>query len=84
MRQSQDRVADTSGLAGETLNAMQTVQSFTLEDLQVRRYADAVRASFRTAVRRIRLNALLVAVAFVLVFRMLTLFLWAGSRAVLD
>ena len=66
-RQSQDRVADTSGLAGETLNAMQTVQSFTLEGLQIRRYADAVKASFRTAVRRIRMNAVLVAVAFVLV-----------------
>ena len=82
-RQSQDRVADTSGLAGETLNAMQTVQSFTLEDLQTRRYEDAVTSSFLTAVRRIRMNAVLVAVAFALVFSMLTLFLWIGSRAVL-
>jgi ATP-binding cassette subfamily B protein len=62
---------------------MQTVQSFTLEGLQTRRYAEAVGSSFRTAVRRIRMNALLVAVAFVLVFCMLTLFLWSGSRAVL-
>lgn len=83
-RQSQDRVADTSGLAGETLNAMQTVQAFTLEGLQIERYADAVKASFQTAVRRIRMNAVLVAVAFVLVFSMLTLFLWAGSHAVLS
>jgi len=82
-RQSQDRVADTSGLAGETLNAMQTVQSFTLEDLQAGRYADAVKASFATAVRRIRMNAFLVGVAFALVFIMLTLFLWGGSRSVL-
>jgi len=82
-RQSQDRVADTSGLAGETLNAMQTVQSFTLEELQTRRYAEAVRSSFQTAVRRIRMNAFLVGLAFVLVFCMLTLFLWSGSRAVL-
>jgi ATP-binding cassette subfamily B protein len=82
-RQSQDRVADTSGLAGETLNAMQTVQAFTLEDLQIGRYAQAVKASFLTAVRRIRMNAVLVALAFVLVFCMLTLFLWGGSRAVL-
>jgi ATP-binding cassette subfamily B protein len=82
-RQSQDRVADTSGLAGEVLNAMQTVQSFTLEDLQLRRYAEAVRASFLTGVRRIRMNAVLIALAFVLVFCMLTLFLWLGSHAVL-
>jgi ATP-binding cassette subfamily B protein len=82
-RQSQDRVADTSGLAGEVLNAMQTVQSFTLEDLQLRRYAEAVRNSFLVGVRRIRMNAVLIALAFVLIFCMLTLFLWIGSRAVL-
>jgi len=82
-RQSQDRVADTSGLAGETLNAMQTVQSFTLEDMQVQRYAEAVRRSFVTGVRRIRMNAVLIALAFVLIFCMLTLFLWVGSRSVL-
>ncbi len=82
-RQSQDRVADTSGLAGETLNAMQTVQSFTLEDLQTRRYAEAVKSSFLTAVRRIRMNAILIVVAFVLVFCALTLILWMGSRAVM-
>ncbi|NNK34292.1 MAG: ATP-binding cassette domain-containing protein, partial [Xanthomonadales bacterium] len=82
-RQSQDRVADTSGLAGETLNAMQTIQSFTLEDLQTRRYADAVKSSFLTAVRRIRMNAILIVIAFVLVFSALTLILWMGSRAVM-
>jgi len=82
-RQSQDRVADTSGLAGETLNAMQTVQSFTLEELQIGRYAEAVRHSFLTAVRRVRMNAILIGLAFVLVFCMLTLFLWVGSRAVM-
>lgn len=82
-RQSQDRVADTSGLAGETLNAMQTVQSFTLEQLQVSRYAEAVKHTFQTAVRRIRMNAILIGLAFVLVFCMLTLFLWQGSRAVM-
>ena len=33
-RDSQDRIADTSGLADETLNAIQTVQAFTLEDAE--------------------------------------------------
>ena len=32
-RVSQDRIADTSGVADETLNAIQTVQAFTLEDI---------------------------------------------------
>ena len=51
-RASQDRIADSSGLAGETLNAMQTVQAFTLEELQSQRYGEAVEASFATAIRR--------------------------------
>jgi ATP-binding cassette subfamily B protein len=83
-RQSQDRVADTSGLAGETLGAMQTVQSFTLEKLQSKRYAEAVRASFLVALKRVRMVSILVALAFALVFSMLTVFLWVGSRAVMD
>ena len=33
-RDSQDRVADTSGLASETLNAISTVQAFTMEPEQ--------------------------------------------------
>jgi ATP-binding cassette subfamily B protein len=82
-RQSQDRIADTSGLAGETLNAIQTVQAFTLEKLQARRYADAVKASFITAVRRIKMNALLTVIATSLVFASITFILWIGSRAVL-
>jgi len=83
-RQSQDRVADTSGLAGETLGAMQTVQSFTLEKLQSKRYAEAVRASFLVALKRVRMVSILIALAFALVFSMLTVFLWVGSRAVMD
>jgi ATP-binding cassette subfamily B protein len=82
-RQSQDRIADTSALAGETLNAMQTVQAFTLEELQAERYQASVGASFQTAVRRLRMNAGLTALSFALVFSAITLILWLGSRAVL-
>ena len=62
-RDSQDRVADTSGLAGETLNAIQTVQAFTLEELHGSRYDAAVEQSFATAVRRTRVRGWLMAVA---------------------
>jgi len=82
-RQSQDRIADTSALAGETLNAMQTVQAFTLEDLQTERYRQSVWSSFQTAVRRLRMNAGLTAMAFALIFIAITVILWIGSRSVL-
>ncbi len=39
-RAAQDRIAESSGLAGETLSAVQVVQAFTLEELQSKRYAE--------------------------------------------
>jgi ATP-binding cassette subfamily B protein len=72
-RASQDRIADTSGLAGETLNAIQTVQAFTLEDLQSDRYAKAVEDSFTTAVT---------AIGIMLVFAGITFVLWLGAHQV--
>jgi len=83
-RDSQDRVADTSGLAGETLNAIQTVQAFTLEGLQGSRYDAAVEESFSTAVRRTRVRAWLIAFAIMTMFSAVTLVLWLGARSVLD
>ena len=82
-RSSQDRIADTSSLADETLNAIQTVQAFTLEELQSRRYQDAVEDSFTAAVRRTRVRALLTAFGITLIFGGITLVLWIGAHAVL-
>jgi ATP-binding cassette subfamily B protein len=82
-RASQDRLADTSGLAGETLNAIQTVQAFTLEDLQSERYRAAVEDSFAIAVRRTRVRAALTATGVMLVFGGITFVLWLGAHAVL-
>ena len=82
-RASQDRVADTSGLAGETLNAIQTVQAFTLEELQRDRYDAAVEDSFRTGIHRMRVRAWMIAAAVICVFSAVTLVLWLGARSVL-
>jgi ATP-binding cassette, subfamily B, bacterial len=82
-RESQDRVADTSGLAGETLNAIQTVQAFTLEKLHSDRYGEAVEASFVAAQRRIKVRAVLTAVGTMIVFGGVTFVLWQGAHRVL-
>jgi ATP-binding cassette subfamily B protein len=83
-RESQDRVADSSSLAGETLNAMQTVQAFTLEALQSQRFSQSVEDGFATAVRRNRIRALLTAIGTMLVMGAITLVLWLGAHAVLS
>jgi ATP-binding cassette, subfamily B, bacterial len=81
-RVSQDRIADTSGLAGETLNAIQTVQAFTLEGLQSERYRSAVEDSFVTALRRTRVRASLTAFGITMVFAAITIVLYLGLRQV--
>ncbi len=82
-RTAQDRIADSSSLVDESLNAIQTVQAFTLEELQSRRYAEAVERSFEAAIRRSRVRAALTAIGTMLVFGGITYVLWLGAQAVL-
>jgi ATP-binding cassette, subfamily B, bacterial len=82
-RASQDKVANASALAGEVLNAMPTVQSFTQEPREARRFAGMVEAAFETALTRIRARAWLTAVVIVLVFAAIVFVLWLGAQAVL-
>ncbi|MCB1750045.1 MAG: ATP-binding cassette domain-containing protein, partial [Gammaproteobacteria bacterium] len=81
-RASQDRIADTSALAGEVLNAMPVVQAFNLESLHAERFDGAVEQAFVTARRRVRQRALLTGWAIATVFGGLTLVLWMGAQAV--
>ncbi len=82
-RTAQDRIADSSGLAGETLNAIQTVQAYTLEALQGERFAAAVEQSFISGIERTRVRAVLTALGTMMVFGAITLVLWLGAREVL-
>ncbi len=82
-RESQDRIADTSSIAGETLNAIRIVQSFILERLQSRRFTRAVERSFDVALRRIRTRAWLTAIAITIVFGSIVFVLWVGAHDVI-
>ena len=82
-RASQDKVANASALAGEVLNAMPTVQSYTQEPYESKRFAGAVEVAFDTALTRIRARAWLTAVVIVLVFSAIVFVLWLGAQAVL-
>ena len=82
-RDSQDRVADASAMAGETINAIQTVQAFTLEEITTQRFREAVTHSFDVAVSRIRIRGWLTALGWILVFGAITLVLWVGAHQVL-
>ena len=82
-RASQDRIADTSGIAGEVLNAIPVVQSFTQEQAEAQRFHRANEAAFLTSIRRTRTRALLTAFVIVGVFASLLNGLHNGVRGVL-
>ncbi|VXB68647.1 ABC transporter transmembrane domain-containing protein [Massilia sp. 9I] len=83
-RDSQDRIADASAMAGEILNAMPTVQAFTHEGIEAGRFQQSVDSAFATAIRRIRARATLTLLAIVLVFGAIVFVLWLGAHAVLE
>lgn len=81
-RESQDRIADASALAGEILNAMPTVQAYTQERQEAERFAARTEASFATAIRRTRVRAVLTAVIITAVMGTIIFVLWIGVRQV--
>jgi len=82
-RHSQDTLADTSAHAGETLNAVPTVQAFTREDHERTRYGSATETSFGVAVLRIKARSLMTAVGTFAVFGCIVGVGWAGAEGVL-
>ncbi|HVV98122.1 MAG TPA: ABC transporter transmembrane domain-containing protein [Rhodanobacteraceae bacterium] len=82
-RESQDRIADTSAVASESLSATHTVQAYTREPEESKRYATAVARALSTARRRIAMTGTLTAMVILLTFGAITLVLWAGAKAVI-
>ena len=81
-RESQDRIADASALAGEILNAMPTVQAFTQEKHEAGRFAGRTESSFVTAIRRTRVRAALTVLIITAVMGTIIFVLWIGARQV--
>ena len=54
-----------------------------MEGLQSARFGEAVKAAFQTAVRRIRVRALLTGTAILFIFGAITFVLWIGTRSVM-
>ena len=81
-RESQDRIADASALAGEILNAMPTVQAYTQEEQEAGRFAARTELSFATGVRRTRVRAALTALIITAVMGTIIFVLWIGARQV--
>jgi ATP-binding cassette subfamily B protein len=82
--QAQDRFADAVGYAGETLDALDTVQAFNREQSVAERFGQTVEAAFAVSLRRTTARAVLTAMVIALVFSGIAGVLWLGSRAVVE
>lgn len=82
-RASQDRLADVSDNAEETINAVQTVQAFGRERHDAEAFSGRVEEAMRVAERRIRARAILTAVVMMLAFGAVAVVLWLGGQEVM-
>ena len=81
---AQDRFADAVGFAGESLDALDTVQAFGREKSAAKRFAEAVDMAFRASLTRIEARAIMTAMVIGLIFSGVAVVLWLGAQAVIS
>ena len=81
-RKSQDTVADIGTYAGEIVQNIKVVQSFTREPEESIAFKNEVEKAFNAAKRRIMQSSLLIAAAMILVFTGLGAMIWFGAKDV--
>jgi ATP-binding cassette subfamily B protein len=81
-RLSQDRVADIGTYAGEIVQNIKVVQSFTREAEETTAFGKEVEKAFNVAKKRILQRSILIVVAITLVFTGLSSMIWVGAQDV--
>ena len=83
-RKSQDSIADVGTYAGEVIQNIKTVQSFTNENYERDAFKNEVEVAFQIARKRIRQRALLIAVVILGIFAGLAGMMWSGGNDVIQ
>ena len=78
---SQDRFAEAVGHAGETLDALETVQAFGGEARAGDTFGQSVELAFSTSLRRMTARAIMTAMIIALVFGGVVAVFWLGVHA---
>jgi subfamily B ATP-binding cassette protein MsbA len=79
----QDRVAEATGTADEAFSQIRTVQSYTAEEEEVRRYGSHLREVISAALRRARIRGTFFGILTFSGFGGVVAVLWQGGRQVL-
>ena len=82
-RASQDRVADSSAIAAEVLNAIPVVQSYAAEGREAERFNQSSTKAFNVAIRRSLARTVLVAFIIIATSAALLWGLYQGTQAVM-
>ena len=80
---SQDTFAGAVGFAGESVDAIETVQAFGREKSAIGRFSAAVEEAFGVSLTRMRARAVMTALIIVVMFGGVTLVLWLGAQDVI-
>ena len=80
---SQDQFANAVGFAGESVDAIETVQAFGRVDSAIARFSAAVEAAFGVSLIRMKARAYMTAIVIVVMFGGVTLVLWLGAQDVI-
>ncbi|MBE9538447.1 MAG: ATP-binding cassette domain-containing protein [Proteobacteria bacterium] len=81
--QSQDSIAGVGTYAGEVIQHIKVVQSYTRESFESSAFSKEVERAFTIARKRIRTRALLIGAAILLLFFGMSAMLWSGGRSVI-
>jgi ATP-binding cassette subfamily B protein len=82
-RRAQDRLADATAFATESLSAVRVMQSFLAERFTASRYREAAFGAYEAARTMIQARAIVTAVAIFLAFGSVVVVLWLGAQAVI-
>lgn len=82
-RKSQDSIADVGSYAGEIIQQIKTVQSYTQEHNEKLAFQSHVESAFAVARSRIKQRAMLIAVVISLIFSAIAIMLWVGGNDVI-
>ncbi len=82
-RASQDRLADSSAIAAEVLNAIPVVQSYGQQSREAERYTQSNASTFETSIRRTRARAWLTVFIIASAFGSAIFGLYSGTTAVM-
>jgi len=81
--QSQDTFAGAVGFAGESVDAIETVQAFGREKSAIGRFGAAVEEAFAVSLKRMRARGVMTAMIIMVMFGGVTLVLWLGAQDVI-